>query len=68
MPKWGKLVDLENRTVIPRVFTDPEVYRAEQEHLFARCWLYVGHESQIPQSGDFVTNYMGEEPVIVCRE
>lgn len=68
MTRWGELVDLEQRTVSPRVFTDPDVYRAEQEHLFARCWLYVGHESRIPQPGDFVTNYMGEEPVIVCRD
>jgi phenylpropionate dioxygenase-like ring-hydroxylating dioxygenase large terminal subunit len=64
----AELVDLERRTVSPRVFTDPEVYRAEQERIFARCWLYVAHESQIPQPGDFVTNYMGEEPVIVCRD
>jgi len=68
MTTWGALVDRQRRTVSPRVFTDPEVYRAEQERIFARCWLYVAHESQIPQPGDFVTNYMGEEPVIVCRD
>ncbi len=68
MSEWDELVDLERRTVSPRVFTDPDVYRAEQERVFGRCWLYVAHESQIPQPGDFVTNYMGEEPVIVCRD
>jgi len=68
MAGWAELVDLEQRTVSPRVFTDPDVYRAEQERLFARCWLYVAHESQIPRPGDFVTNYMGEEPVIVSRD
>lgn len=68
MTAWDALVDRERRTISPRVFTDPEVYRAEQERIFARCWLYVAHESQIPQPGDFVTNYMGEEPVIVCRD
>jgi 3-phenylpropionate/trans-cinnamate dioxygenase alpha subunit len=67
MVECEELVDLARRTVSPRVFTDPEVYRTEQERVFARCWLYVAHESQIPQPGDFVTNYMGEEPVIVCR-
>jgi 3-phenylpropionate/trans-cinnamate dioxygenase alpha subunit len=68
MAECDELVDLEHRTVSPRVFTDPDVYRAEQERVFARCWLYVAHESQIPQPGDFVTNYMGEESVIVCRD
>ena len=61
------LIDLERRTVSPRVFSDPEVHQAEQERIFTRCWLYVGHESQLPNPGDFVAGFMGEEPVIVCR-
>ena len=36
--------------------------------MFGRCWLYVAHATQIPHPGDFVTSYMGEEPVIVCRD
>ena len=68
MTDWSNLVDLEQRTVSPRVFTDPEVYQAEQERVFGRCWLYVAHATQIPHPGDFVTSYMGEEPVIVCRD
>ena len=66
--QWAELVDLEHQTVSPLVFVDPEVYRAEQERIFARCWLYVAHETQIPRPGDFVTNYMGQEQVIVCRD
>src|SRR5215831_16363136 len=68
MTDWNELVDRERRTVSPRVFTDPEVYRAEQERDFGQTWFYVAHESMIPQPGDFVTNYMGEEPVIICRD
>jgi 3-phenylpropionate/trans-cinnamate dioxygenase alpha subunit len=68
MIQWDTLVNLEKRTVSPRVFVDPDLYRLEQERVFGRCWLYVAHDSQIPQPGDFVTNYMGEEPVIVCRD
>ncbi len=67
MTDWSNLVDLEQRTVSPRVFTDPEVYQAEQERVFGRCWLYVTYATQIYHPGDFVTSYMGEEPVIVCR-
>src|SRR5260370_1155394 len=68
MPKWNELVDLEHRTVSPLAFTDPDVYRGEQDRIFARCWLYVAHDSQVPKAGDFVTNFMGEESVIVCRD
>ncbi|MGC2306709.1 aromatic ring-hydroxylating oxygenase subunit alpha [Candidatus Binatus sp.] len=64
---WSKLIDLESRTVSPRVFVDPAIYEIEQERIFNRCWLFVGCESQVPNPGDFFTNSMGEEPVIVTR-
>jgi nitrite reductase/ring-hydroxylating ferredoxin subunit len=62
------LVDLEHGLVDRRVFADPELYRLEQERVFARCWLYLGHETEIPNPGDFVCAYMGENPVLLCRD
>ena len=67
MTDWSHLIDLEKCTVSLRVFVDEEVYRDEQERVFGRCWLYLAHESQLPNPGDFVTHYMGEESVLVCR-
>jgi nitrite reductase/ring-hydroxylating ferredoxin subunit len=64
---FSALTDAQHTWVSRRAFRDPEVYGAEQERIFKRCWLFVGHESQIRSPGDFVTSYMGEEPVIVTR-
>jgi 3-phenylpropionate/trans-cinnamate dioxygenase alpha subunit len=67
MNSYGELVNLERRTVSPRAFFDPEVYRAEQEHVFGHTWLYLAHETQLPEAGNFVTALMGEERIIVWR-
>jgi phenylpropionate dioxygenase-like ring-hydroxylating dioxygenase large terminal subunit len=45
----------------------PEVYDEELRHVFADSWLFIGHASEIPQSGDYVTRRMGDDEVIMCR-
>ncbi len=61
-------VDHENRTVTRSIFVDEDLYQLEQERVFARCWLFIGHESQIPKPGDYFVSRMGEESVIMTRD
>jgi len=49
------------------VYTDPDIFRLEMKHLFANTWIYVGHASQIPNPGDYLTTDIGDQPVLASR-
>jgi phenylpropionate dioxygenase-like ring-hydroxylating dioxygenase large terminal subunit len=50
------------------VYTDPEVFELEMERLWSRTWIYVGHASQVPQPGDYITLDLAAQPVIMVRQ
>jgi phenylpropionate dioxygenase-like ring-hydroxylating dioxygenase large terminal subunit len=62
------LVDLRRARLHMRIYTDPDVFGAEIRRIFYRTWLYVAHESELANAGDFKTTYMGLVPVIVTRD
>ena len=37
------------------VFTEQEILELEKKEIFNKCWLFIGHESEIPNNGDFIT-------------
>jgi phenylpropionate dioxygenase-like ring-hydroxylating dioxygenase large terminal subunit len=49
------------------LYTDPALFALEQERVFRGSWLYVAHESELPEPGDYKTTYAGTQPVIVAR-
>ena len=39
-----------------RIFTDEEIFELEMKHIFEGNWVYLAHESQIPNPGDYFTH------------
>jgi PAH dioxygenase large subunit len=50
------------------IFNDPEIFAMEREKVFARSWIYLAHESEIPEPGDYVLRYIVDDPFIVVRD
>jgi len=54
--------------VARRAFTDEEVLEQERRQIFDRCWLYLGHGSEIRNTCDFVTRAVGGRELIFNRD
>jgi len=48
-------------------YRDPDIYEKDIERIFMRSWLYAGHQSEIPNPGDWFLFEMAEESVIIVR-
>jgi benzoate/toluate 1,2-dioxygenase alpha subunit len=57
----------DNFRVRGRVYSDREIFEAEMQKIFATTWVFVAHESEVPNTGDYKTSFIGLQPVIVSR-
>ena len=49
-------------------FTSQAFHDAEVEHVFMKTWVFVGHVSELPDAGDYLTMTIAGEPIIVMRD
>ncbi len=49
------------------IYTDAEIFELEMQRIFGRAWVYVGHASQVPDAGDFITTTIGRQPIVMSR-
>lgn len=50
-----------------RVFTDPECLAQERRRIFDKCWIYAGHDSEVPHPGDYRSRNVAGRPMILVR-
>lgn len=65
---FGNLVCEDGTSVSRRLFYDDTIFEVEKTKVFGRSWLFLGHESQIENEGDYFLSRMGDESVIIARD
>src|SRR5204862_7114421 len=55
-------------TLPQRYFVSRELFSEEQERIFSRGWLCVGHQGEISRRGDYILRGINGESFIVLRE
>jgi len=64
----GPVLGDVRRGMIPaHIYNDSELFALEKERLFARSWLFIAHESEVPQPGDYVVRRVLDDSFIVSR-
>src|SRR5215475_6914157 len=49
------------------LYTDPEIFTEEMKRIWQKSWLFVAHESEIPDPGDFALLTLAQQPLILVR-
>ncbi|MEM6467733.1 MAG: aromatic ring-hydroxylating dioxygenase subunit alpha [Pseudomonadota bacterium] len=55
------------RSLDARYYTDPQVFRVEQDGVFAKTWQFGCHASEIREPGDYATFEIGGESLFAVR-
>ena len=58
---------VEKDRVHKRVYTDPAIFELEMQRIWGTAWVFIGHESQVPEPGDYYATTLGKQAVIMTR-
>jgi benzoate/toluate 1,2-dioxygenase alpha subunit len=50
------------------IFTNADLFELEMKYIFESNWVYLAHESQVPDNNDYYTTYIGRQPVVITRD
>ena len=64
--QWGELIRPDR--VHGSLYSDPAIFEAELQNIWYRTWVYVGHESEVPNANDYVVKSIGPQSVIMTRD
>lgn len=63
---WDRVVQPDR--VHRSAYTDPAIFAREMDNVFAGTWVYLLHESEIPEPNDFRQAWIGTREVVATRD
>jgi phthalate 3,4-dioxygenase alpha subunit len=62
------IADVREGMIPAAIYSDPELFELEKERVFGRAWIFMAHESEIPEPGDYVVRRIVDDSFIVARD
>ena len=59
---------IERGRVPAHVYSDADLFELERERVFGEAWMFLAHESEIPNPGDYVVRRIVDDSFIVVRD
>jgi fatty-acyl-CoA synthase len=58
---------IETDRISGALYTDPGIFERELDNIWAKDWIYIGHESEVASPGDYVRRTIGRQPIVMTR-
>ena len=63
----SQYLDPDQGLIHGEIYTNEQIYQQELRDIWARSWVFIGHDSMLKKPGDFLQMYIGEDPIVVTR-
>jgi len=63
---WKELIKSDR--VHGSLYHEEAIFNEELEKIWYKTWVYVGHESEIENTNDFIMKFIGPQPIIMTRD
>ncbi len=64
-----QLDELVHDTKVHRsVYTDQAIFDLEMQRIWGKSWIFIGHESQVPEAGNYVSMDFANKPIVMVRD
>lgn len=51
-----------------KIFNNPAIHELERQRIFGTSWIFIGHESEVEDEGDYSIRYIAQDPFIFVRD